>query len=297
MASRFESMRGGKGMFRCPVCHRPLTKEEGRFVCENRHSFDRAGKSSGGYVNLLLANKKSSKDPGDNALMIAGRTAFLSAGYYQPLSDSLNQTVLSVLDQGKRARVLDAGCGEGYYAQRLTQAAQEQGRAMDFYGVDLSKYGVKASAKRCRNVQQPVECSFGVASIFELPFEDGALDAVYNVFSPIGAQEFARVLRPDGCFIAAYPGTRHLYGLKEVLYDAPYENEDKTFQLPGFVITGRERISYRRTIEGQDVIQGLFMMTPYYYKTPVSGSQRLKTLERLDTELDFWLITYRKTEE
>ena len=161
-------------MFRCPVCHQPLTKEEGRFVCENRHSFDRAGKSSGGYVNLLLANKKSSKDPGDNALMIAGRTAFLSAGYYQPLSDSLNQTVLSVLDQGKCAQVLDAGCGEGYYAQRLAQAAQEQGRAMDFYGIDLSKYGVKASAKRCRNVQQPVECSNFIGDFLDMAVELGA---------------------------------------------------------------------------------------------------------------------------
>lgn len=281
-------------MFRCPVCHKSLRKEENRFVCESNHSFDRAAKNAGGYVNLLLANKKSSKDPGDNALMIAGRTTFLSTGHYQPLSDALSRTVLSVLPQEKRAQVLDAGCGEGYYSQRLAQFAQERGRAMDFYGIDLSKYGVKASAKRCRPIGEPVDCSFSVASIFELPFADGALDVVYNVFSPIGAEEFARVLCPGGHFIAAYPGTRHLFGLKEVLYDAPYENEDKTFELPGFEIIGRERISYRRTIEGQNVIQGLFMMTPYYYKTPIAGSERLKALETLETELDFWLITYRK---
>ena len=83
-------------MFRCPVCHSPLQKEDTRFVCENRHSFDRAGRSRGGYVNLLLANKKSSSDPGDNALMISGRTTFLSAGYYQPLSDALCESVLSL---------------------------------------------------------------------------------------------------------------------------------------------------------------------------------------------------------
>lgn len=281
-------------MFCCPVCHQPLVKEESRFICENRHSFDRARKAAGGYVNLLLANKKSSKDPGDNSLMLNGRTTFLSAGYYQPLSDGLNQAIFSVLDQEKRSQVLDAGCGEGYYAQRLVQAAQERNMAMDFYGIDLSRYGVKASAKRCRTVSESIDCCFGVANIFELPFADGSLDVAYNVFSPIGAEEFARVLRPGGHFIAAYPGTRHLYGLKEILYENPYENEDKTFELPGFEITNRERISYCRTIEGQNVIEGLFMMTPYYYRTPVSGSERLKELEVLNTELDFWLITYQK---
>lgn len=278
-------------MFRCPVCHSPLQKEDIRFVCANRHSFDRAGRSGGGYVNLLLANKKSSSDPGDNALMISGRTTFLSAGYYQPLSDALCESILSL---PQSLRVLDAGCGEGYYAQRLLEAAAQRGIPLDFYGVDLSKYGVKAAAKRCQKIPLPVQSSFGVGSIFDLPFADESLDVVYNVFSPIGEQEFCRVLRPGGHFVAAYPGARHLFGLKEILYEHPYENEEKTHELQGFSIQSRQRIAYRRRLDGQAVIQGLFMMTPYYYKTSVAGAERLKELESLETEIDFWLIEYQK---
>ena len=74
-----------KSLFRCPLCSSPLEREESRWLCPNGHSFDRA---AAGYVHLLPANQKHSKDPGDDKSMVAARSAFLEKGYYAPLRNS-----------------------------------------------------------------------------------------------------------------------------------------------------------------------------------------------------------------
>ena len=59
-------------LFTCPICAAPLQREEGRYLCPNRHSYDL---SREGYVHLLPANKKHSKDPGDDKAMAAAVVA------------------------------------------------------------------------------------------------------------------------------------------------------------------------------------------------------------------------------
>ena len=84
--------------------------------------------------------------------------------------------------------------------------------------------------------------------------------------------------------------------IRDSLYDAPYENADKSFELEGFHITDRRRVRYSFTLEGSALIESLFSMTPYYYKTPAEGAARLAALETLTTEADFWVVTYGKGE-
>lgn len=272
-------------MFCCPNCKQPLTRLEHVYRCENGHCFDIA---SGGYVNLLLANQKSSKNPGDNPTMIGARTYFLNSGSYSCLSDHLNHTIDSLCSANSSV-ILDAGCGEGYYAQRLYQQLTNLGKSVQIFGIDLSKNGVKSASKRCSSGY------FAVASLFGLPFADNTIDLVYNVFSPLCPTEFFRVLKPDGYFVAVYPAARHLFGLKEVLYENPYENAEKSFELDGFQITDKKRVSYTMDLSSQQTIYSLYTMTPYFYKTPLSGAERLAKLEYLQTEADFWIITYEKT--
>lgn len=273
-------------MFICPVCRGILTKSDKVMQCKNGHSFDLAAQ---GYVHLLSSNKMHSKTPGDNVEMVNGRTRFLNSGSYQTLSDTLNRTICTLA--GNFPRILDAGCGEGYYAARLYDALCKEGKKPDFVGVDISKRAVRHAAGRLPGG------SFAVASLFDLPLADQSVDLCYNVFSPICEKEFARVLVPGGHFVAVYPAACHLFGLKKILYENPYENEDKTFELEGFEIENRKRLSYYFTLNSNDLIQSLFIMTPYYYKTPIEGSQRLAACDRLTTEADFWVITYRRTDK
>lgn len=102
----------------CPVCARPLVRQEGSYVCDRGHRFDIARQ---GYVNLLTVQQKHSLDPGDTREQVLSRRAFLEAGFYAPISDALNQAALDYNAQGE---ILDVGCGEGYYSARLAQAIQ-----------------------------------------------------------------------------------------------------------------------------------------------------------------------------
>ena len=78
--------------FSCPLCHARLTRSDKSFICPQGHQFDMAKE---GYVNLLPVQHKRSRDPGDSAEMMQARRAFLDAGHYQPLRD----TVASILGE------------------------------------------------------------------------------------------------------------------------------------------------------------------------------------------------------
>ena len=77
------------------------------------------------------------------------------------------------------------------------------------------------------------------------PVRDGWADLLLNIFSPFAGAEFRRMLRPGGHLVYAVPTARHLYGLKEVLYDHPYENEVKDTAYEGFTfVRSVEAVSY-----------------------------------------------------
>jgi Methylase involved in ubiquinone/menaquinone biosynthesis len=186
------------------------------------------------------------------------------------------------------AVVLDAGCGEGYYTGRLSDSLSAQGFSPELYGFDISKFAVKAAAKAYKSI------AFAVASCFAIPVADGSADCVVDVFAPLVEDEFLRVLRPGGVLILAVPGPRHLFGLKEILYDVPYENEYRETEYAGFSFIRRVAVQDTIHIAGAQTVQNLFAMTPYYWKTPVEGSRRLSETAVLDTEIEFDFLIYRK---
>lgn len=269
-------------MFICPVCGNLLQKEEKAYICPKGHNYDLAKE---GYVYLLPPNKKHSKDPGDNKQMVAARRAFLETGLYQPFSDELNRLALEYLGENRSPVVLDAGCGEGYYTGRLAQALGERARV---FGFDISKCAVRAAAKRYR------EIAFAVGSSFGIPFADAAADLVVNVFAPIVPEELARVVKPGGHLILAVPGERHLYGLKEILYEHPYENPYKETEYPGFTFLQRTAVAREITITDPQTMLNLFAMTPYYWKTGVEGGENLRQTQRLETHIEFHFLVYQR---
>ena len=80
-----------ESLFCCPLCLGNLERSEGRYHCSSGHSFDVA---SAGYTHLLPANRKHSKNPGNDKEMVAARAAFLERGHYAPLLSALCAAVL-----------------------------------------------------------------------------------------------------------------------------------------------------------------------------------------------------------
>lgn len=269
-------------VYSCPLCGVPLRRDAQRCHCPKGHSFDVARE---GYVNLLPVNRRHSREPGDDRQMIAARTAFLDGGWYEPLRAKLCAMVGGA---GLRAPVLlDAGCGEGYYTAALCELVDALGGRTA--GVDLSKAAAKHAARRCPSAE------IAVASVYHLPLADGSADIVVDCFSPLADREFYRVLRPEGLFLYVVPGARHLWELKEVLYDSPYENEEKIEQYPGFTLTGVEPVETRFTLRSAQDVQALFHMTPYAWKTPRDGAARLNEIHELSVTAQFRVFAFRRT--
>lgn len=270
-----------KSLFCCPVCGGALTRDEGCCRCANRHSFDVAKE---GYVNLLPANQRHSKVPGDDAGMTAARSRFLEGGWYLPLRDKLCRLVTELSPNAPV--LLDAGCGEGWYTQALAEAAAAKlGRTA---GVDLSKPAVKKAARRCPSGE------FAVGTVYRLPMSNQSADLLINCFSPLAADEFARVLKPGGHFLYVVPGPQHLWELKKVVYESPYENKEKREEYPGFRYLDVTAVETVFTLPDSQAIQDLFRMTPYFWKSPKAGTARLAALDHLTVTGQFRVHVLQK---
>ena len=270
-------------LFCCPLCAAPLTRTEKTYVCPKGHSFDR---SREGYVHLLPANQKHAKDPGDDKAMAAARNRFLSGGWYAPLRETLCRLALTYAPN--RAAVLDAGCGEGYYTAGLYAALAGTGQVEQMAGVDLSKPSLRWAARREKAVE------FAVASVYHLPLADRSVDLLLNCFSPLALDEFRRVLRPGGVYLYVVPAARHLWELKEVLYEQPYLNKEEDIPYEGFSYLEVVPVETVLELPDRDAIRDLFSMTPYRWKTPKAGAARLEELDRLRVTAAFRIHVFRR---
>ncbi len=269
--------------FICPVCKDLLADCTSLYRCKNNHCFD---KSKFGYVNLLQSQKSSAKRHGDDRLMIRARRDFLDKGYYEFLRDELCGISLKYLNNAEF--IADAGCGECYYSAEIYKVLKNNASNACFFGIDISKDALEFAFKR--------KCGFAtaVASVFSLPFADGSLDAVFNVFAPEADSEFYRVLKSGGFFIEVIPLENHLFELKKEIYDNPYLNEVPEASLQGFELAEEIKICKEIELENNEDIQNLFKMTPYYYKTGESDQKKINSLKCLKTQAEFGIRVYRK---
>lgn len=259
-------------IFICPICRSEFIDNGKSWKCTAGHNFD---KSKKGYVNLLIDNK--SKRHGDDKLMIKSRHEFLRKGYYQPLFDS----IVTVMEKhiGTSGLILDAGCGEGWYTTNIAEKFPNHKIA----AVDISK-----DALAVANLSDSV-----VASVYDLPIKDKSVDMVLNIFSPFSGDEYRRVLTDNGVLIYVIPLENHLYGLKSLLYDKPYPNEVKSFEIDGFSMIDKNEVKYTLEINDVQDIKNLFSMTPYYYTTGINGHNIINSTKKLSTPIEFCILTYR----
>ncbi len=261
--------------FICPVCKNRLLPYINTYRCKNGHSFDLA---KSGYVNLLLNNAQGRH--GDDKLMVKARTVFLEKGYYLPLAEKITE----IAEEHKPETLIDAGCGEGYYTEKLSKL----GYIKEIIGIDISKEALKAAAKR--------KCGFklAVGSTSDMPVESEASDMLINVFSPFFGEEFRRVLKKGGYIIRVIPLEKHLHELRCAIYDKPYDNIVPKLECEGFDIIEKSEIKYELHLDNNEDIMSLFSMTPYYYKTSREDQAKAEKLTELKTGIEFGIIVYKK---
>ena len=283
---------------RCPVCGAPMGVDtNGRSLACSGAVSDRNPKGkthlfdggAGGYVNLAPNHSGG----GDSKEAVRARSSFLRSGYYTPAAEAIAALARELTPEN--GLVLDAGCGEGYYSNRVAE------EGFSVLGVDLSKFAADTAAKSARrermNRGQASSTLYAVGSVFELPVAGGSFDTVTNIFAPCAPAEYTRVLKSGGHLIVAGAGERHLFGLKELIYDDPYLNDPRR-DLPaegdGLRLLEVRNVTFTVTVEDPDHREALFSMTPYYWRTSREGHSRLAAAETLVTEVSFDLHIYEK---
>lgn len=268
------------GAWCCPVCRDmlALSEDNRRWACPAGHSFDVARE---GYVNLLLAGRRRSRQPGDSPEMVSARRRFLATGTYDPLSAAVAQLVA-----GEQPGVLlDVGCGDGRHTRAVV--------APTVLGVDVAKSAVACAARA-----HPAGL-YAVASAADLPLRGSVVDVAMSVFGPIIPDELARVVRPGGVVVAAHPGAAHLEGLRSMVYPRARPHEVKP-PLRGagewFAQIGSMSVTFPVTVTDVAGLRDLFAMTPYRWHAPPDIDDRIAAAvsPRFETRADVWITTCRR---
>ena len=207
----FQSMRA---TLLCPHCRAELQQQDNCFRCPAGHCYDLSARN---YLNLAPAQRQTGQKY--NKDLFAARRRVFEGGFYQPLLDEIAAVCLR-LHNHPRPDMLDAGCGEGWFAGTLYRQLTADGREPELLAVDLSKDGVEMAAAHTR----PLKCL--IADLARLPLPDASLDIILNILSPANYSEFRRVLRPDGLLLKVIPGEDYLCQVRRSLGIAPGHTSD-----------------------------------------------------------------------
>jgi 23S rRNA (guanine745-N1)-methyltransferase len=243
---------------RCPNCGASLTLAGRVLTCATGHAFDLARQ---GYVTL--APPRGSGARGDSAGMVSARDAFLAAGHYASLAESvaaegIGAAAQAVVEPGRASAglVVDLGAGTGYYLAALLQDLP------DWHGIalDTSRPALRRALRAHPRIAA-IACDVWQ----ELPIEDARADIVLNVFAPRNAQEIARVLAPEGALVVVTPTSRHLHRLVRD-FDLLDVDADKQARLhatlsPHLRSVRRRELEFDLTLDPDDV-HALIAMGP-----------------------------------
>lgn len=208
-------------IFRCPICFVPMRMDRWQsLVCRNGHCFDVAKQ---GYVNFLTRSHKTKY----GRSLFEARRAVCESGFFDPLHAVLGEKISRGLHSGAPAKILDAGCGEGFHLVRL-QDRLAQTADLLLVGADISKDAIRCAAG---GYSRAIWCTADVANS---PFADRQFDVLLNLLAPANYAEFRRVATGGGTIVKVVPERGYLREIRELLYD---EAEPKR---PQSGMTGRE---------------------------------------------------------
>ena len=241
-----------------------------------------------GYINLLPAQHKKSKKPGDSRAMMRARHNFLEAGFYQPMAKALATIIDKHKAENSTMQILDMGCGEGYFSRQIETLCHNS-ENLNLHGIDIAKNAILAAAKKQPNAH------FVVASSKRMPYADLYFDLLLRVYAPSNDAEVNRLLKTNGLLLLVTPGPRHLWQLKEFIYKNIKEHNIDIALPKGFKQIESQTVSYKIQ-PSQEQRMALLQMTPYAWRATGEIQNKIQHAKELEIETDFILTLAVKTE-
>ena len=246
MHERMKPILNRADLFRCPLCHGPLSAGETSLRCEKGHDFSISKK---GYVDFCPGARAGAYDDA----LFDSRSRFIAGGFYGELIEALDALLNKYAPDGP---ILDAGCGEGSFLKAICPDPTTR----PCVGLDLSRPGIQRAARGGGG------WLWAVGDLSRLPLKDGSMAAILNILSPANYPEFGRVLRPGGAVLKVVPGERYLQEVRALVKDRlrseSYSNERvvRLFEERFDLSDSREICSTYRLTSEQAV--DLIAMTP-----------------------------------
>ncbi len=245
----------------CTICNEDLLLSDNSLKCENNHTFNINKKG-------IISFAKPLSDKLYDFDLFYNRNLVLQSNLYDPVYEVLKHKVKDY------NTILDAGCGEGSYMNKLKNEKQM------FYGLDLAKDGLNIASNYD-------DATLLLADLANIPLKDQSIDAIINVLSPANYDEFDRILKTDGTLIKVIVNERYLVELREDEGNSEHDNT-KVLELleKHFDIIDREVIEYSKEIT-EELSKYIQKMTPL--------TKHTINLKRLDTiTIDLTILTCRK---
>lgn len=240
-------------VFKCPLCKEDMiTIDKNSMVCINNHCFDISKK---GYVNLLNSNTKTIYDKE----LFESRHEIYNSKVYDNLTEELKYIIHNYTLDKNINYILDAGCGEGYFSNKLYEDKNINNRCK-LIGIDIAKEGISMAT---RGENEVIWC---ISDLSNLPFKDNAFGVILNILSPANYKEFTRVLSDDGIIVKIVPESNYLKEIRTNIQgnikNSDYDNKNIVAVFKKHLnVVYENRINYKTDISILNLMN-LVKMTP-----------------------------------
>ncbi len=170
---------------------------------------------------------------------------------------------------------------------------KEAASKLSFIGLDISKDAIYQASKRNKQI------SWLVGTNRRPPVTDESIDIILCLFGFLSMEGFKKVLKPGGKIIIVDPGPEHLKELREIIYPeikksypVPALQTEKT----GFSLVNNEVLQFKVSLNNNEQINNLLIMTPHFYRASKAGREVACNLPQLALTVDVVFSVLQKTQ-
>ncbi|ARD21517.1 SAM-dependent methyltransferase [Shewanella japonica] len=274
----------------CPICAESLQLHEQSqgYYCNNKHHID---KNAQGYWSFVTSPKF--KGSSESRQQLRAKRFLKASGILSPLVKQVSNVFSDVAEGKDEVNHLNYQCNDGFYIRSLstlstlsTLSAQAEDN-VTHWGVSEADNALFAASK------DTTPANLLLTPFKKLPFKSDAIDIVTVFEAQLKGKECLRVLKPDGALLLLVPGARHLWQLKQKIYQNLLEKPQQ-LNLPKDVeIINTTEIKFNADVSGEQAIT-LLDMNNLSWRVNDELAHQIKQTSFEQLEFDYVLLHLKK---
>src|SRR5690606_10162414 len=121
---------------------------------------------------------------------------------------------------------------------------------------------------------------------------DKSMEVITRIYAPSSDAELQRVLAADGLVIIVTPGSQHLFGLRQLIYDQVRPHPQPPTPA-GLRLSQARQLNFPLSIPAGTMSHALLQMTPFLWRLSAELQERLIN-NGIEDQADFNLCAYSR---